>query len=218
MASIRREVVNAIYRRIFILINDTDIDKQHESREQAILDDETLTNEEKSDAIRRLNEAYDDNKIRYNEGTKRVCENCQLECLATSFCEHCIRNYLKANFPNWTSGNDEINKLIQKCQMESIVPYGIIEWIPYTKLQNIEYFTKGGCSEIYKADWIGGHYREWDFNKQQLKRCGTLEVILKRLKNIESANRSWFEEVYDFKSNYNKLNIVNKIINYNKLF
>src|SRR5256885_1862263 len=64
-------------------------------------------------------------------------------------------------------------------------------------LQNIEYLKSGGCSEIYTADWIDGHYEEWDSKEQQLKRFGTHKVILKRLVNVESANQSWFEEVGD---------------------
>jgi len=79
--------------------------------------------------------------------------------------------------------------------MKTLAPYKIIEWIPYNSLQNIKYLTKGGCSEIYTADWIGGGYIKWDSHKQQLNRYGTDKVILKRLENIERANRSWFEEV-----------------------
>ena len=116
--------------------------------------------------------------------------------MATLFCEICIQNYLKANFSNWTSGNNDIDNLIQKCQEKIYSPENIIEWIPYNNLQNIKYLTKGGCSEIFTADWIGGQYYEWDNKAQQLKRLGTHEVILKRLVNVESANRSWLEEVY----------------------
>ncbi|GET60668.1 kinase-like domain-containing protein [Rhizophagus irregularis DAOM 181602=DAOM 197198] len=44
------------------------------------------------------------------------------------------------------------------------------------------------------SDWIDGRYDEWDSKKQQLKRFGRLKVILKGLENVESANKSWFEE------------------------
>ncbi|RGB39988.1 kinase-like domain-containing protein [Rhizophagus diaphanus] len=101
-----------------------------------------------------------------NDGTERVCENCSQECLATLYCEYCIRNYLEENFSNWTSGNDDIDNLIQTCQMESLTP----------------------------TDWINGNYDEWDSKEQQLKRFGTFDVILKKLENVESANQSWFEE------------------------
>jgi hypothetical protein len=49
------------------------------------------------------------------------------------------------------------------------MPDKAVEWIPYNKLQNIEYLTRGGCSEIYTADWIGGCYYEWDSKEQELK-------------------------------------------------
>ncbi|EXX50228.1 Cdc15p [Rhizophagus irregularis DAOM 197198w] len=74
------------------------------------------------------------------------------------------------------------------------MPSKIVEWIPYSNLENIKYLTKGGFSEIYTAVWIDGPYEEWDSEKKQLTRFGNLKVILKKLENVESANRNWFEE------------------------
>src|SRR3954454_9142868 len=202
MSVIRQELVNAAREKVFALtdynIHDT-VDKLHEFKVQIILADESLTKDEKSETIRIINISHDESKIILNEGKKRNCENCQLECLATLYCEHCVRNYLKAKFSNWTSGNNDIDDLIQECQVKTFAPYMVIEWIPYNNLQNIEYLTKGGFSEIYTADWIGGSYQRWDSKEQQLKRRGTQKVILKRLEDVKSANRSWFEEVYNLK-------------------
>src|SRR6266542_1137313 len=139
---------------------------------QTILAEESLTENEKSYEIKNLSIDFDCFKILHNEGTKRICENCQEECLATLYCEHCVRNYLIANFSNWTSGNDDVDNLIQKCQMETFCPNTIIEWIPYNNFQNIKYLTKGGCSEIYTAEWIGGSYEEWNSKEKQLTRLG----------------------------------------------
>jgi hypothetical protein len=203
MANIRRELVFAAYSRAYALM-DIDIHKtleqQHELRRQTILADETLTKDEKLEAIRYSAKDMDDYKLLYNEGTKRICENCQEECLATLFCEYCVRNYLKAKFSSWTSGNNDIDNLLRNCQLETIAPDKIVEWIPYNNLQNIKYLTKGGFSEIYTADWIGGRYFEWDSKEKLLKReydeSRTQLVVLKKLENVESANRSWFEEVF----------------------
>jgi hypothetical protein len=79
--------------------------------------------------------------------------------------------------------------------MESLGPNRIVEWILYNNLQDIKYLTESGCSGIYTVDWIGGQYCEWNSTEQRLKRFGTQGVIIKKLKNIESANRSWFDEV-----------------------
>src|SRR6266542_2199800 len=77
----------------------------------------------------------------------------------------------------------------------SLTPNRIVEWIPFNNLDQVTYFTKGGCSEIYKTIWVDGYYNEWDAKEKRLIRAGTHEVILKALKNVESANISWFDEV-----------------------
>src|SRR5436853_151169 len=200
MSAIRQEKVNAALNKADVLVDydiHNDVHKRFEFRKKTILSDESLTKIEKSAAINMLNGDYDYYKISYNEGTKSVCEDCQENYLATLYCEHCVRNYLKTKFSNWTSKNDDVDNLIQKCQMESLTPYTIIEWIPFNNLQNIKYLTKGGFSEIYTAVWIGGTYDEWDSNEKQLKRAGNQKVILKKLENVESANRSWLEVVYN---------------------
>jgi hypothetical protein len=171
------------------------LDKRYKFRRKIIYEDESLTESEKLEAIEILDKRYDYDKIISNEGIKRECENCKEECLATSYCEHCIRNYLKGRFSKWTSGNEDIDNLIQECQMKSIGPNKIIEWIPHEKLDKPKYLTNGGFSEIFLTDWFDGHYNEWDSKKCELRRCGRKKVILKKLENVESADRSWFEEV-----------------------
>ena len=198
MSAARERVVRAALNRSINLIDYNiynNVHKKYEFRRQTIQEDESLTEDEKAEAMKIINRTYDLNKLIFNEGTKRICENCSQECLATLFCEYCVRNYLNENFLNWTSGNDDIDNLIQECQMKTPFPNGVIEWIPYRNLQNIEYLTKGGCSEIYTADWIDGRYIEWDSNKQQLIRKGIQRVILKKLESVGRADRSWFEEV-----------------------
>jgi hypothetical protein len=172
------------------------LNERYEFRQQIIFADKSLTKDEKLYAIKLLNKDFDYHKILYNEGGRRTCKNCYDECLATLYCEYCVRNYLKSNFSNWTSENNDIDNLIQQCQLKTLEPNRIVEWIPYNNLQNIKYLTKGGCSKIYTAYWIDGRYDEWNMKKKQLKRYGGYYVILKKLKNVESANRSWFEEVY----------------------
>ncbi|PKY51415.1 kinase-like protein [Rhizophagus irregularis] len=117
MSDIRKELVFAAIDRANVSIDYNiynDIHKRYEFQKQTILADKSFTNDEKTYAIKELNKTYDKNKIFLNEGTRRTCENCNQECLATLYCEYCVQNYLKANFSNWTSGNNDIDNLIQK--------------------------------------------------------------------------------------------------------
>ncbi|PKY32848.1 hypothetical protein RhiirB3_532238, partial [Rhizophagus irregularis] len=101
MSTIRKELIYGTTSRAYSLIDyniHTDMHKQHEFRKQFILDDKLLTDDEKTEAIKRITETYDRSKVLKNLGTKRICETCNQECLATLYCEYCVRNYLKANF------------------------------------------------------------------------------------------------------------------------
>ncbi|GES72602.1 kinase-like domain-containing protein [Rhizophagus clarus] len=194
MSNIRKEVVNSAYNRAYSLIINDDKHERFKSLKQFILDNESLTEDEKTEAIRRFDGDYDYFKVVENDGIRRNCEICQKDCLATLYCEFCVREYLKSKFSSWSSGNDIIDMLIQNCQKKTLIPYMIVEWIPYENLQNFKYLTQGGFSKIYSADWVDGHYKEWVPKENQLKRSGTCKVVLKKLENVENANRSWLEE------------------------
>src|SRR5688572_12362700 len=123
------KVVHAVTRAYNLIdhnIHDN-FHKTYEFQQQTVLADKSLTKNEKTEAIRILNKNYDRDKVSFNSGTKRICENCNQKCLATLYCELCVRNYLKANFSNWTSGNDDIDNLIKQCQMKTIDPEKVAE-------------------------------------------------------------------------------------------
>jgi hypothetical protein len=79
-------------------------------------------------------------------------------------CKNCnsiyIAKHFQQNFNNWTSGNNDIDKLIQDIQLSTHYnDYGeifkkVLEWIPYERLYNIEYIARGGFGKVYKANWI----------------------------------------------------------------
>jgi hypothetical protein len=199
MSTIRGDLISAALNRAFALVDyniHKDIHEQYKFKQQTILADDSLTEEEK---IEVNNKDYDRDKILCNSGTRRTCENCKQKCLATLYCEYCVQNYLKNNFSNWTSGNNDIDNLIKNCQMQTFMPSSIIEWIPYDNLQNIKYLTRGGFSEIFTAEWIDGGYEEWDSKEHKLIRFGCHYVILKELENVESTSQSWLEEVCNLK-------------------
>ncbi|GBB85137.1 hypothetical protein RclHR1_01170021 [Rhizophagus clarus] len=209
MNKIRNELVATVYNRALALTDyniQNTLDKRFEFRKKIIRADKSLTENEKSYAMEELNKDFDYHKVLFNEGTKRICENCHDECLATLFCEHCVRNYLKENFSNWTSGNNDIDDLIQQCQSEILSPDKIVEWIPYNKFENINFLTKGGCSEIYTADWINGSYDEWDSKEKQLKRFGDQVVYW----HSYVGNFIWSITFINFENDYYlAMNIIN---------
>ena len=116
------------------------------------------------------------------------CEECNQKNTGFDWCKACNAKHFQQNFENWTSGNVDIDNLIRECQLKATNCTQIVEWIPYNKLRNVCYLTKGGFSEIYVAEWIDGQIFKRDNNG--LHRSNNMRVILKKLENVESANQS----------------------------
>ncbi|RHZ82753.1 hypothetical protein Glove_103g12 [Diversispora epigaea] len=171
------------------------ITQWEEYQKNIIRNDSSLTENEKKFLLNELQMVYDKAKIGDNSVEKQQCKNCQNWHQATQYCEFCIRKYLENNFRNWTSGNEEIDKLIRECQQKTVSPQFVVEWINYDQFENIEHLTEGGCATIYTAIWKVGCYDKWNSKNQILERFGREKVILKRLNNSNSNSIHWFQEV-----------------------
>ncbi|CAB4427791.1 unnamed protein product [Rhizophagus irregularis] len=88
MSTLRYELINATINRTIDTNIYNDIHKQFEFQKQTVLADKILTNDEKTETIRKLTKYYDRSKVIDNSGTRRICENCNQECLATLYCEY----------------------------------------------------------------------------------------------------------------------------------
>ena len=105
MVAIQHELLFTKISRAYVLTDYNlleTIKKRHDFRKQTINDDKFLTKDEKSEAIQLLNKDYDYNKLLYDdqdseavtrnsEGEKRDCSDCLQKCLATLYCERCVR-------------------------------------------------------------------------------------------------------------------------------
>ncbi|EXX53261.1 hypothetical protein RirG_245590 [Rhizophagus irregularis DAOM 197198w] len=101
--------------------------------EQSLLIDKLILNEE-------LKKRYKMNGL---------CKDCKQPKITGAWCQCKFQQ----NFKNWTSGNNEIDKLIQKAQLKAKNHKKILEWIEYDRFENVAYLAKGGFGTIYKAIW-----------------------------------------------------------------
>ncbi|RHZ48714.1 hypothetical protein Glove_543g22 [Diversispora epigaea] len=189
-----KRVWDKSYYSLDINLNKT-TSEQEKYRKDIVKKDSSLTENEKKFLLDKLQITYDRLRIANNSVEKQQCNYCQNWHQATQYCEFCIRKYLENNFENWTSGNNEIDKLIQECQQKTIAPKSIIEWIEYDQFENIEHLAEGGCATIFTAILKDGPYVKWDSDRQSLERFGRQMIVLKRLNNSNSNNVHWFQEV-----------------------
>ncbi|GBC49716.2 kinase-like domain-containing protein [Rhizophagus irregularis DAOM 181602=DAOM 197198] len=112
-----------------------------------------------------------------------VCGECNEPGTGSRWCQPCNAKRFKENFKNWTSGNKNIDELIQQSQLNAFYCTRSLEWIPFENFENVTYLTRGGFSKIYSAGWPEGNIGHWDIENQKWKRTSR-KVALKCLNNL----------------------------------
>ncbi|CAB5352775.1 unnamed protein product [Rhizophagus irregularis] len=131
---------------------------------------------------------------------KYYCEKCDNEYTNTNFkwCKSCQINDLRKNFTNWTSGNIQIDNLIQDIQLNLNDPGDtIFEWIPYNQFNNIKEIGKGGFATIYSAIWNKGPLSH---NKYEYIRTPK-QVALKQLYGSQNITIGFLNEIKGYSIN-----------------
>src|SRR5436305_3339605 len=151
---------------------------KHQSTEQKSLIDKLIPDEE-------LKERYK----KYG-----LCKECNQPNTGVNWCQPCNSVHFRQGFSKWTSGNEEIDEFIKKFQLNATCYQEVLEWIPYDRIQNIEYLEEGGFSTVYKAEWIDGYILNWDVNQNKWDIENT-DVVLKCLKNSKNLITDFLQEV-----------------------
>src|SRR6266498_2421510 len=105
-----------------------------------------------------------------------ICEKCNYICNTI---------YFQQNFNNWTSSNNDIDKLIQDSQLSAHNnAKNALEWIPYIRFYNFKYIAKDRFDKVYRANWIDGYIDNWNNENQDWKRKDpNMFVILRSFNN-----------------------------------
>ncbi|RHZ60314.1 hypothetical protein Glove_355g55 [Diversispora epigaea] len=106
-----------------------------------------------------------------------ICEECGNENTDEFWCLKCNSQRFQQNFGNWTSGNKDVDVIIQEFQ-----------------LNYIKYIDKGGFGKIYSAIWKEGPISSWNIRKKHWEKSGNFRVALKSLNNSQNITTEFLKE------------------------
>jgi hypothetical protein len=108
-----------------------------------------------------------------------ICKKCKIVCNSIHF---------QRNFKNWTSGNNDVDKLIQNIQLSVHHKYvsDVIEWIPYEKFYEFRCIAEDEFG-VYRANWIKNKIY-WSY--YTLGWIRNQPVVLKILNNPEVLHQN----------------------------
>ena len=129
-----------------------------------------------------------------------ICGECNQPGTGSKWCQPCNAKRFKENFKNWSSGNKDIDELIQHSQLNATYRFNCLEWIPYEKFQDITYIAKGGFGKIYSAECPEGNVGHWNIKNQKWERF-SYKVALKSLDNSSDISTDFLNEVIKIKLN-----------------
>src|SRR5688500_3478709 len=96
-----------------------------------------------------------------------ICGECKEPGTGIYWCQPCNAKRFKENFKNWTSGNKDIDELIQRSQLNATCHFNCLEWIPFENFQNVTYIDSDDFVTIYSAEWSEGNIDHWDIENQE---------------------------------------------------
>ncbi|EXX56655.1 Frk1p [Rhizophagus irregularis DAOM 197198w] len=108
--------------------------------------------------------------------------------------EKCTITMDKKILTNWTSGNDNIDELIQEMQSRINSNDDIVfESVPYSQFDNIKEVGQGGFAKVYSAIWKNGplYYN----SSNEYIRIQNKKVALKCLHNSQNISNKFLNEV-----------------------
>ncbi|EXX55142.1 Rad53p [Rhizophagus irregularis DAOM 197198w] len=131
---------------------------------------------------------------------KKQCKKCFED---KKWCSQiCLKSYLKNNFSNWTSGNEEVDDFIREMQSKINNKDDVVfEWVPYDQFRKFKEIGKGGFATVYSAIWKDGPLY-CDGKKNDPKyfdgkwiRLAHENVALKCLDNCNNITKEFLNEV-----------------------
>ncbi|RIA94298.1 kinase-like domain-containing protein [Glomus cerebriforme] len=124
-----------------------------------------------------------------------ICGECDEPGTGEEWCQPCNSKRFKENFKNWTSGNKDIDELIQQSQINAIHYKRCIEWIPFENFYDVTYITRGGLGKIFSAKWPEGYIESWNIENEKWERWSNVMVALKSLDDSSGMSTEFVNEI-----------------------
>ncbi|RHZ84204.1 hypothetical protein Glove_84g82 [Diversispora epigaea] len=120
-------------------------------------------------------------------------------------CSLCTKEHFIQEFKTWSSGNINIDKIIEESQTSNINRK--LQWIPYDNFQNIKHIADGGRGSVYSAKLENGIKWKWDFIEQDwgYDLIGG-KVALKEIKDSRYDIAEFFKVVMTINDYYSESN------------
>ena len=108
-----------------------------------------------------------------------TCEGCQSYNTGYEYCQSCQAKIFQEKFPEWSSGNNDIDEIIRSSQLNAKKEYEAMKWIPFSNFNNYKKICQGNFGVLYRAETLEGRFLRWNIKTKVAERNNELRVVLK---------------------------------------
>ncbi|GBC02000.1 hypothetical protein RclHR1_04400023 [Rhizophagus clarus] len=113
------------------------------------------------------------------------CDTCY-KCLNEKFCKSCFEHHYEKTQKDFSSGNETLDNLVKYVRYSENDNISFLQWIPFDRLKDVTYLTKGGGGTTSTATWLDGRYSRWSHDEKSWISTGETRVAIKTLKGSQS--------------------------------
>ncbi|RIB30326.1 kinase-like domain-containing protein [Gigaspora rosea] len=81
------------------------------------------------------------------------CASCNRYNTSPAWCQLCDP---QKTTQGWTSGNEDVDNCINEFQLKATNYQNVIEWIPFSRLDNVQKIGEGGFCSVFSTTWLDG--------------------------------------------------------------
>ncbi|RIA79161.1 kinase-like domain-containing protein [Glomus cerebriforme] len=122
------------------------------------------------------------------------CDTCH-KCLNEKFCKPCFERQYEKTQKDFSSGNESLDNLVKYVRYSEDGNISFLQWIPFDRLKDVNYLTKGGGGTTFTATWLDGRYLRWNHDEKRWLRTGETKVVIKTLKDSQTKLNDYAAEL-----------------------
>ncbi|RIB30325.1 kinase-like domain-containing protein [Gigaspora rosea] len=118
------------------------------------------------------------------------CASCKQDNTSYAWCQLCDP---QKTAQGWTSGNKDVDNCIKEFQFKATNYKDAIEWIPFSRLGNIQKIGEGGFGSVFSATWLDGKRKVSEYIQSRSPSCVALKTLSCSRKNFPREFKNYTE-------------------------
>ncbi|CAG8627798.1 153_t:CDS:2 [Paraglomus brasilianum] len=135
-----------------------------------------------------------------NEIPYGICRKCYYPKTSQWWCNYCESLAFQAEFGKWSSGNEVIDEMIRKSQLNAADELNYLEWVNYDEFEDVQLVVESELGKLYTAIWKTGPRIKYNQDLGEWMRDNDITIALKELNDSTNMTDDYIRKIEQYAS------------------